>query len=68
MTFLGVDEDRVVRQLKPDLQRLVDSIIAEMLTLVLAIVVCAVVYVTRQIMEEGRARELHAKRVTSPKS
>lgn len=65
MSFLGVDEDRIVEQLKPELQKLVDSVMSLASTLVLAIITCTIVYIYRQMKEEKRAKELHSRRMVN---
>lgn len=65
MSFLGVDEDRIVEQLKPELQKLVDSVMSLASTLVLAIIICTIVYIYRQMKEEKRAKELHSRRMVN---
>ena len=44
MTFLGVDEDRIVRQLMPELRRVNASFEALVQVLMSAAVICLVVY------------------------
>lgn len=63
MTFLGVDEDKIVEQLKPELQKVVDAITGLAGTLVLATIICAIVYIYRQLKEERRATESHSRRM-----
>lgn len=63
MTFLGVDEDRIVEQLKPELQKVVEAVVGLASTLVLATIICTLVYICRQWKEERRARESHSKRM-----
>ena len=65
MTFLGVDEDRIVRQLMPELRRVTASFEALMQVLMSAAVICLVVYIWRQLAEEQRAGEVHS--CSSPK-
>ncbi|KAG6329240.1 hypothetical protein ID866_9846, partial [Astraeus odoratus] len=63
MTLFGIAEDKIVRQLKPDLQKLVDSVASLTRTLALVAVVCTMIFAFRQAMEEKRAREFHEKRM-----
>lgn len=60
---LLVDEDKIVKQLKPELQRLVNAIVRWMVALTWATIICAAVFVFRQMMEEKRARQLHFRRM-----
>lgn len=63
MSFLGVDEDKIVEQLKPELQKLVDAVTGLASTLALATIICAIVYIYRQLKEERRAKEYHSRRM-----
>lgn len=60
MTFLGVDEDRIVQQILPELQRISSSFEALMHTLIWAVLICLAIYIWRQRAEEKRAKQVHA--------
>ena len=53
---LLVDEDKIVKQLKPELQRLVNAIVRWMVALTWATIICAAVFVFRQMMEEKESK------------
>lgn len=60
MGFLGIDEDRIIQQIMPELQRITTSFETLMIALIWAVIICLVIYIWRQRAEEKRAKEIHA--------
>ncbi|KIJ66683.1 hypothetical protein HYDPIDRAFT_108595 [Hydnomerulius pinastri MD-312] len=65
---LFFNEEEIVgfamEQLKPELQRLIDSIERLMMALIVSIVMCTITYIFRETRKEKREREMHLRRTT----
>ncbi len=60
MGFLGVDEDKIIQQIMPELQRITTSFETLMHALFWAVIICLMIYIWRQRAGEKRAKEIHA--------
>ena len=58
MTFFGIDEDRIVRQLMPELQRLTASFQWLMRIVACAVVILLVMHIWRLGEDDRRAKEV----------